>query len=254
MKIILNIATHGDERLGFKVAKEIKKFNINKNILRVQIANKKAFKLHKRFIDQDLNRSLPGGKNGNYEERLAYKLSPFIRSADIIIDVHSTTSELKDTIIVTRLDERVLKYLKIIKPKYVLIMTVTENSALISQAKIGIAFEYGKDRSSLATQKTVTGIKRIFKHLGIIDLNIPKSNIVTKYFDVTSAVHKPKGYRLLKKIKNLKIIKKGNIYATNGNDYLTAKEDFYPALFGEKTYKYIFGFSAKKLKINNKKP
>jgi succinylglutamate desuccinylase len=62
MKIILNILTHGNERIGLKVAREIEKLNIDKNILSVQIANKKAFEFKKNFIDQDLNRSFPGKK------------------------------------------------------------------------------------------------------------------------------------------------------------------------------------------------
>ena len=66
MKIILNIATHGDEYIGFKVTTEIRKLNIDKNILEVQIANEKAFALKTRYLDQDLNRSFPGKQDGNY--------------------------------------------------------------------------------------------------------------------------------------------------------------------------------------------
>lgn len=247
MKIILNILTHGNERIGLKVAREIEKLNIDKDILAVQIANRRAFELRKGFVDQDLNRSFPGRKGGNYEERIAYKLSPIIRSADIVIDIHSTKSELKDAVIVTKLDGPTRNCIKSIQPKYVLIMSATKNNALISQAKIGIAFEYGKDNDPETLRKIVADIKKLFKHFGLINVSIRKRKGDTKYFDVFSKVDKPKGYKLLKKIQNYKLVRKGETFAARGADRLVAEEDFYPIIFGNKNYKNHFGFKGKKV-------
>jgi len=251
MKIILNILTHGDEKIGLRVVKEINKLKISKKSLIVQIANKKAFEVHKRFIDQDLNRSFPGKKTGNYEERLAYKLSPVIKSADLVIDIHSTTSGLKDALIVTKLDAKTLKYVNSVQSRYVLIMTVTKDNALMSQAKVGIAFEYGKDNSPIVVSKTALGIKRLLVQAGLLHLSLPKNNKLapTEYFEVTAVVPKPKGYSLIKGIKNYQLIKKGDAYASRGNERITAKESFYPILFGEKNYKDYFGFKGKKIKL-----
>ncbi|MFZ2390467.1 MAG: succinylglutamate desuccinylase/aspartoacylase family protein, partial [Minisyncoccales bacterium] len=207
---------------------------------------RRAFELNKRYIDQDLNRSFPGKKNGNYEEKLAYKLLPIIKSADVVLDIHSTTSESKDAIIVTKLNNKILKCINSIQPKNVLIMNATKNNALISQAKIGIAFEYGKDDDSVAIKKTFEGIKKLLNYLKIINLKYKKTNKIINYFNVTSVVPKPKGYKLIKKIKNYKLIKKGSVYAINKNKKILATEDFYPILFGEKKYENIFGFKGKK--------
>jgi succinylglutamate desuccinylase len=250
MKVILNILTHGDEKIGLKVAKEINKLKISKKCLVIQIANIKAFKAHKRFIDQDLNRSFPGKKNGNYEERLAYKLSPSIKKADIVIDIHSTTSNLKDAVIITKFNDKTLKYVDTIQPRYVLVMTATKDSALMSQAKVGIAFEFGKDSSPIAVKNTVLGVKSILAQAGLLHLNISRNKrvVATEYYEVIKTVPKPKGYSLVKGIKNYQMIKKGTAYAFCGDNKIIAKENFYPILFGEKKYKYYFGFSGKKLK------
>jgi len=247
MKIILNILTHGNERIGLEVVKEIEKLNIDKNILIVQIANERAFELQKRFIDQDLNRSFPGKKYGNHEQKLAYKISPIIKSADIVIDIHSTKSELKDAVIVTKIDMATKKCIKAIQPKYVLVMNATRDIALISQAKIGLAFEYGKDNDLIALKKIVMDIKKLFYHCGLINIKLSKSKTITQYFDIVSEVAKPKGHKLLKKIKNYKIVCSGEIFATNGKHQLIAEEDFYPILFGDKDYENIFGFKGKKI-------
>lgn len=247
MRIVLNILTHGDERIGLKVVREIKKLNIDKNILIIHIANEKAFKLHKRFIDQDLNRSFPGKKNGNYEQKLAYKISPLIKSADIVIDIHSTKSELKDAIVVTKLDTVTRKYIEAIQPKYVLIMNATKDTALISQAKIGLAFEYGKDNDLAVLKKIVKDIKVLFYYIGIVANGQRIRTKKTQYFNVDSSVTKPKGYKLLEKIQNYKLIRKGQQFATDGKNFLIAEDDFYPILFGNKNYANIFGFMSNKL-------
>lgn len=247
MKIILSIATHGDEKIGYAVAREIKELNINENTLSIQMANERAFELNKRYIDQDLNRSFPGKKQGNYEERLAYKLSPMIKSADIVIDIHSTTSDLKDTLIVTKLDKKTREYIEVIQPKYVLIMNPTKDNALISQAKVGIAFEYGKDEELVTLEKTVLGIKKLLKYLEIINFSLLPVNTTTDYFNVVSTVPKSKDSELLNNIENYKLVRKDQAYAKEGERLLIAQEDFYPILFGQKNYEDIFGFKGERI-------
>jgi succinylglutamate desuccinylase len=163
MKVVLNILTHGNETVGLKVAKEIQKLKIKKGELVVHKANELAYKQKKRFIDQDLNRSFPGNPKGNHEERLAVKILPRIALADVVIDIHSTTSGLKDALIVTRVTKAVREYVEVISPKYLLYMRATRNNALISQAKVGIAFEYGSNSDKDALKE----IKRLLAHLGI---------------------------------------------------------------------------------------
>ena len=68
-----------------------------------------------------------------------------------------------------------------------------------------------------------------------------------QYFNVVSEVTKPREYVLLKKIKNYKIVHKGEVFATNGKNPLIAKESFYPILFGSENYETIFGFKGKRI-------
>lgn len=247
MKILLNILTHGDELIGLKVAEEIKKLNINDQIITIQIANPEAYEQGKRFVDQDLNRAFPGKPNGNYEQRRAHQLLPVIKAADIVIDIHSTTSQLRDALIVTKLDEPTLKCIRAIQPKYALVMEATGNQALISHAAIGLAFEYGQEGSQAVVSKVVEGIKRLLHAVGAIDQSPSAKNTQTKYFRVTSEVKKSPGFQLLDHIKNYTIVRQGEVYAVKGNHKLTATEDFYPILFGQDNYEDIFGFKGAKL-------
>lgn len=169
------------------------------------------------------------------------------KDADLVIDIHSTTSQLKDALIVTTLDKKTRRLIEVINPKYLLYMKVTKNNALISEAKIGIAFEYGKDKDPRAINKTALDIKKLLSHLGMIDKKFKTSQSQTDFFEVYATASKPNGAKLLKSVKNYKLIKKGEVYATVGKEQIVAKNDFYPILFGEKSYKDIFGFVAKKI-------
>ncbi len=251
MKVILNILTHGDELIGLKVAEELKKLKISDDIFQVHIANKEAYEKGIRFIDKDLNRSFPGNPNGCYEEKLATKIFPIIEDADIVFDIHSTTSGLKDAVIVTKLDSKTQKYLDIISPKYVLFMAFSKSNALISNAKVGLAFEYGRENDIKVLNNIVNDIKKVLAHLGLID-NVKLLKRKTKYFKINETVEKPKNFKLMQSIKNFKIVKKGEPYAYLNNKFLKAKKDFYPILFGENNYETIFGFRGIEIKRNFK--
>lgn len=247
MKVILNILTHGDELIGLNVAKELQKLGFDDQVLQVQIANPRAYEAGVRFIDQDLNRAFPGKPNGNYEQQRAHQLLPSIKSADVVIDIHSTTSQLKDAVIVTKLDKQTRDCLQAIHPKYALIMEATQNHALIAHAPVGIAFEYGQENSPTVVQRVVTDINRLLNHLGVIKYHAAKRHRPTQFFRVHSEVKKPSGYILRENVKNYQLIPKGQVFASKEGKELRASEDFYPILFGQNNYEDIFGFMGAKL-------
>ena len=251
IKIILNILTHGDELIGLRVAEEIKKYNIDEKNLKINRANQKAYELKKRYVDSDLNRAFPGDNKGDYEHRLAKKITKIIEKADLVIDIHSTTSELKDAICVTKLDNDTKKIIDIISPKYVLLVETIKDCILISKAKVGIVFEYGKDDDSEVLQNIVRDIKKILIHYKLIkeEKIVHKEN--TKIFNMIQEVPKPHGFKLLPEIENYKLVKKGQIFAQKDNEVLKAEFDFYPLIFANDNYDEIFGFAGIEIKTNS---
>ncbi len=244
--ILVNIATHGDELIGFAVKKSLEKLGISKGELRFNVANEKAHKHGKRFIDQDLNRCFPGKATGNHEQRLAARLMPKIKAADIVIDIHSTTTQLKDTLIVTKLDDQTRKIIAAVQPTYALCMRISKDNALISNAKVGIAFEYGKDTDKRVIAKTARDIKKILDYSRTHDRD-SKQGTKTIFFEVRKSFPKMKGAMLSREISNYKRVRKGQVVATFKGREIRAKEDFYPILFGNSNYEGIFGFIGKLL-------
>lgn len=252
-KILLNILTHGDESIGKRIADEIAHRYpslIGKN-LDIQVANEQAHMKGKRYIDDDLNRVFPGNPIGSYEERRAFELVPIISLYELTIDVHATESGSGDMVIVTKLDKQTKNLLDYLQPKYVLYMNMPPDKALISVAKIGIAFEMGSNGDEKTYIKTLAGIESLLSYLKLIPVK-PSLGFKTQYFEVFEPVPKSAGARLTKGIENFKCIHEGDVFAqTVDGTSVAAKEDFYPVIFGSMNYETIFGFAARPLTFND---
>jgi succinylglutamate desuccinylase len=257
MKILIVGSTHGHEKIGLRVIEEIRKLNLDKNQVEFIVGNPKASELCLPFIESDLNRVFPGKENGNYEEKRAFELSKKIVEADLVIDIHSTkTTDLGENsmVIVTKFDAETKRVLSLIFPPKILIMQYKSGNALISQAKVGIAFEYGIDDSESVLQATIHDIKKILINYRLFKDNLhknPRIESLSLIFDVYSAFKKDfKGdYVLSDKIENFKMVKQGELICKTleNNIEVIADEDFYPILFGKNRYNDILGFKAKKI-------
>lgn len=240
---------HGNELVGQKIIAELKKLKIIKGQLKTIIANPKAILANKRFIDQDLNRSFPGNQNSkSLEEKLAVNILKKISPSDYVIDIHSTTSDTKDVIIIKKTNAMIDKMISIINPSKVVLMPKNYGDGSLINFCSGISIEYGKDKNKDTFTKSLNDIKRLMSNLGMIEDNSPKIINKTKFYKVFGVENKPKGFKLNKLIHNFKLVSKGNILGQVGNKHIKATESFYPVLFGEKSYKDIVGFKAKKLK------
>ena len=249
--VYVNACTHGNERVGARVLEALRDIPIKQGTLILNIANEEAFLSGKRFIDQDLNRVFPGKPDGNTEERLAYELAPLVQAADIVLDIHSTESGLHESLIVTKIDDSTRSVIDFVGPKRVLVMSISNKHSLISSAKVGIAFEYGRDRSETTYRETIRGIIRILIGLGMTEGRLRRKKRSGEYYRISRALEKPEGFSVGKDIENFKLFRKGQVVAGNGSQWLRAPQDFYPILFGRNTYTDIFGFMGVRIENAN---
>ena len=107
-KVIIFGGTHGNEWTGIYAVKEyaetLKKEFPNLDIHFI-LANPEAFKLNRRFKDEDLNRAfqfLSEDRKNSYENQRARELKSLIDSEPcFVIDLHTTTSNMGHTVIIT---------------------------------------------------------------------------------------------------------------------------------------------------------
>lgn len=249
-KILVIGCVHGDELIGQRVIAELRRLEISQGTLITVLANTRAMKAGRRFLEQDLNRSFPGRKEGNYEERLAYELLPIVRDADIVLDIHSTTTDTTSAIILTKVNKSIKQLLLSFKPQRVVVMQKkVGKTALTGYCKAGISFEYGKEKNRQAYLETLNDVKKIIIQYGLVKNVHSQEKTLrprTEYYEVLETLERPPGFKLEKAIKNFMLVKKNSVVAKKGTEVQKAPNDFYPLLFGPISYKEIWGFMSKK--------
>lgn len=107
MKVLVFGGTHGNEWTGiYAVQKYAEHFKTKfpKLTLEFIFANPEAHKVNKRFKDEDLNRAFQflNESRSTYEHKRAHEIRNLITKEDVfVIDLHTTTSNMGKTIILT---------------------------------------------------------------------------------------------------------------------------------------------------------
>jgi aspartoacylase len=158
-RVALVGGTHGGELTGVFLVKKFQQFPqyIQRHGIETitLIANEKAVAMKTRYIDTDLNRAfkredLENPQLNNYEQSLARKIARRIKEEkiDLIIDLHSTTSNMGLTVILCNPNPYLLRlaaYLTEINPEVrILLYTLQKNSShLRGLVELGITIEVG---------------------------------------------------------------------------------------------------------------
>ena len=110
-KLLVSGGVHGNEYTGIYIINRLKKYPLKTKTLEIipLLSNPEAFKLSKRYKDQDLNRSFSTHDLNNpslntYEDKRAREINQTYGSksdspADFLVDFHTTTSNIGKTII-----------------------------------------------------------------------------------------------------------------------------------------------------------
>ncbi|PSB11634.1 aspartoacylase [filamentous cyanobacterium CCP2] len=181
--------THGNEMIGVEL---VKKFSLHPDLLQqysfsVQtlLANPQAVAARTRYVDRDLNRSFERDRLQNqtltrYEDRLAKQIDQMLgpysdAPVDVILDMHSTTSNLGLTLIIDEENQFTLQlasYLQQINSSIKVYSTIhsgRRQDALRSLAKFGFCLEVGPIAQGVLTadlfQKTEALIYTILDYL-----------------------------------------------------------------------------------------
>ncbi|MDA8793390.1 succinylglutamate desuccinylase/aspartoacylase family protein [Bacteriovoracaceae bacterium] len=116
MKVIVVGGTHGNEKLGIDLV-----YSITKNpIVNVSsiIGNPLATARRTRYVDFDLNRAIKNKEANGHEKLRAQELAKEIDKNDFIIDLHTTTSNMGISIILSKTDTISRQIARLIKNRF----------------------------------------------------------------------------------------------------------------------------------------
>lgn len=191
-KLMVLTSVHGDEKIGKKVLSKLEKDGYK---IPWMIANERADKGNKRFIDADLNRIAPGNKNSKpYESRRAFELVQKLSKYENVIDIHGTISDSGIFTIVTNPTPANLMLAGCLPIKNVVIWPSKDKAKgpLVSFVKRGVEIECGPKNSRLI-EKNLYEILKLFAMNGIklenSDLN--SKNIFKVYGKLPKKINQP---------------------------------------------------------------
>ncbi len=130
MKIALIGGTHGNEPVGIEVMRLFERSNQNyENTYQCFLGNPKALELGKRYVDSDLNRCVgsTGIRKGYEKERVHELQSQISGSFDFAIDLHTTTSNMGLTVVLTNTHENSQKAAVFLKSMFPEIKIIEED-------------------------------------------------------------------------------------------------------------------------------
>ena len=147
--ILLCGGTHGNEWTGVYVVKNEDFSYETLNISKI-LTNPLAYENRVRYLEKDLNRcflpdELGDSRSSNKEQAKAKDLLKEIQNADLVIDLHTTTSNMGPTLILAHEDDFLLQIAANAQKIYPDIKIIKEigDQYLISRAKYGFIVEVG---------------------------------------------------------------------------------------------------------------
>ena len=239
-KTLLIAGTHGDEPIGLAL---IKRLAGQKNITseyETVIANPRAVKERKRYIEIDLNRIAPGEINSSvYEIARAAELVEYAKKFDCVLDFHETKANDKIVVIIPELTRKSLALALSLEIKEILIWpSVSSTGPLVKYIPFGVEIECGtKNNFKENLDKLEEIILNFFKK----GISMVQKNLSTPAGKITDR----KFYMVYDKINS------SEYEGVELNDFEEVKienEKFIPLLFGK--HKNLKGYKMRKVDKN----
>lgn len=234
--LILICCLHGNEGHGLKVCKR-------QSLFPFILANEKALKEKRRFIDVDLNRCFPGKKEGNHEEKLAFEILDKIKKFEYVLDLHSSSNKCPVFGIITKPNKEKIEFARRLGLSRLVIMpeSFASGKALIDFVNCGISIEIGPHERN----ENVGDVLKLINNFAS-KTNYSDDIEIFEVFDII----KKENEKIL--INNLEHVTRGQIMS-KGNGEQRAEFDFMPILVNEKSYGDTLCLACRKVDFINEK-
>ncbi|KTW31891.1 uncharacterized protein T551_01152 [Pneumocystis jirovecii RU7] len=178
----LTCALHGNEVNGIRVVHRLYESELNPEslhgtIVAVTVANIQGFLTSSRgFKSQDLNRLMPGKKNGSTAQQYAYNfIERIVKKFDYLIDLHTASKGRVNSLYVraNMLDDRTRKMAVLQNPQIIVHNTSPDGSLRGAAMAVGIpaiTVEIGNPSifQKRFVKNALLGVSNIISHLGMI--------------------------------------------------------------------------------------
>lgn len=174
------------------------------------------------------------------ERKRVNQISPILKKADIMLDIHSTTHPSWSMLIYTKKSLKKFQNVFNVDEVYINLSEKVLGKPLLDVVErngwVGIGIETGCQQDKTGYKVGIENVFSLLINLGMIDKKNQKKNPkrANKAFEIIdSIVIKTKTFKPAKLFKNLDLVKKWTLIAFDGVKNIYAKQDCYtimPAL------------------------
>jgi succinylglutamate desuccinylase len=242
-RVVVIGGMHGNELTGIEVVKALMAdfdsgaATLQRGTLTIMIGNPKAIERGTRGSEDhaDLNRMfnpdrLAGGPDGTYEDARAREMAPYLRKADVSIDLHSTNKP-SEPFIASRVDARheaIYRWFDTTKVVGDTTYAVgggapaTSDDIVDLSGGVGVAYESGQaaDTSRIAVVKGC--VENILRDLGLFSgqPTNPPYDVSEKYDMAEAVILTDAGWRFAEQLGNRSFepVKRGDVLGWHGEE------------------------------------
>lgn len=203
-RVVITGGTHGNEWTGIQVIQHYQEYFKQKfPTLQLEfiLANPEAYKINRRFIDEDLNRAFQflNENKSSYEHTRAQEIKSIItKSPCFVLDLHTTTSNMGSTLIVSDYNPLNLNLCSQLSTKHrncrIIGCPDPKQKYLASQSPYGLILEVGPvPNSVVAPMALESTLGLIESTLEVIEKQIGDSTGSIEVYEEYQDVHYPQG-------------------------------------------------------------
>ena len=202
-RVVIIGGTHGNEWIGIKIVEHYQHAIQSKFPsldLEFIFANPEAYKLNRRYKDEDLNRASQflSETRSSYEHQRAREIKQIIESKPcLVIDLHTTTANMGNTLILTNAQQETLQLCSTLIQKgqdcRVLMAPDPNKKYLTGQSEFGVMVEVGPIANSVVDGKILESTLAIVHTiLEVVDAGLSPQNGQIEIFEEAQDVYYPK--------------------------------------------------------------
>jgi succinylglutamate desuccinylase len=197
-RVLIFGGTHGNEWTGIFLINNYRDYFINKYPelnLEFILANPEAYRLNKRFKDEDLNRAFQylDQEKDSFENKRAQELKALIDQEEcLIVDLHTTTANMGNTVIVSHYNEvnftLCSQVTKDIPGCKVIAAPDPNKKYLASQSSYGLILEVGPVANGVLSahclEATIALLDSLLKALTVAPVPVNQLDVYEEAYDV----------------------------------------------------------------------
>ena len=226
---------HGDETCGIEALTYLSTLTLRKGTLTLLYGNPKAIELRVRATESNLNRMfvppelLSEKERSSYEFSRAQYIKNILRTSDILLDIHASTTPLSTPFIICEKNgEKIVKYFPFPRRCYGFdsIQPGGTDYYMNRMGKIGICIECGYLGNPEGVKFAIESAETLLSLYGMLEENVPQKIYPQQVIQMEEMyLAQSSSFTLAESFSDFALLKKGALIGEDGKRPIMSKKE-----------------------------